>query len=285
MKSLEILVATDLSDLGNRAFAAAEQYRKINGGIITPVHALNEPVWPEGIRLPSVDDKMSSQLIRYASAKCAEAAGMYTDPEFLNKPWITYGDPARVIVEKSADHDLVVLSTHGRTGFKKFMLGSVANKVCLRSLKPVMVTSPNDKITSFSKILLSTDFSRESFKSFEQARYLLEHTDATFELVHIVSLEYAGKWADRQRMQRDAEEKLESITKEHFSEFEGRVEPVIVLSALSVHRALSKHIDDGDYDLVIISTAGKTGIDSVLMGSTTAHVIQVAQVPVLTIRP
>lgn len=285
MKSLKILVATDLSELGNRAFAAAEQYRKISGGIIKPVHALTEPVWPEGIRLPSVDDKMSSELVRFTTRKCEDAASQYTAAEFIDAPFITYGDPARVIVEKAAGYDLVVLSTHGRTGFRKFMMGSVANKVCRRSKTPVMVTSPNDKIESFNKVLLSTDFSDESVKAFDQARFLLDNTDASFDLVHIVSLEYAGKWSDRNHMEREAEDKLREFTKEHFSEYEDRVNPVVVLSALSVHRGLSKYIEEGSYDLVIISTAGKTGLDSVLMGSTTAHIIQVAQVPVLTVRP
>jgi len=44
---------------------------------------------------------------------------------------VQVGDPAETILDFAADHhvDLIVMSTHGRTGVQRFMYGSVAEKV------------------------------------------------------------------------------------------------------------------------------------------------------------
>lgn len=50
------------------------------------------------------------------------------------------GDPATVIVEEAAElgADLVVMGTHGRTGFTRFVMGSVAEEVLRRAPCPVL---------------------------------------------------------------------------------------------------------------------------------------------------
>lgn len=285
MPHQKILVATDLSENGNRAFAVAEQYRKITSGVITPAHALNEPVWPEGIRLPSLDDAATKKLMEFAYRKCREAAEAFTPADFVDQPYISYGDPARVIVGASTGYDLLVLSTHGRTGFKKFMLGSVASKVCRMSKVPVLVTSPGDKPKPFKKILITTDFSDESCKAFEKAHWLLQNTDARFTLLHVVSMEYAGGIKDKEDLGMKVGDRLNRFCNEHFAGFTDRVEPRVFVTTNSVHRSIGRHIEQEDYDLVIISTIGRTGIGYVLLGSTAAHVIQTAPVPVLTVQP
>ncbi|MDB4540038.1 universal stress protein [Saprospiraceae bacterium] len=56
-----------------------------------------------------------------------------------------FGDPATEIVRfaKSLDADMIVMSTHGRTGIKKLMLGSVANRVSQLASCAVLLL-PND---------------------------------------------------------------------------------------------------------------------------------------------
>jgi nucleotide-binding universal stress UspA family protein len=50
--------------------------------------------------------------------------------------------PARAILDYAAEHDvdLVVMSTHGLGGMKRFMLGSVADKVLRGAPIPVLIT-------------------------------------------------------------------------------------------------------------------------------------------------
>ncbi len=49
------------------------------------------------------------------------------------------GVPARVILERAANFDLVVIGTHGRSGFFDFLMGSTAERIARRSPVPVMM--------------------------------------------------------------------------------------------------------------------------------------------------
>jgi len=52
---------------------------------------------------------------------------------------VRYGDDAEEILDHAAQKeiDLIAMSTHGRSGFKRFFLGSVAEKVLRHAPKPV----------------------------------------------------------------------------------------------------------------------------------------------------
>jgi len=280
-----ILVATDLSEPGNWAFAVAEQYRQLGGGVITPLHTLTEVVWPDGIRLPAIDEKEAGELLNSARLQCEEAARKHVPKDWIEPAFITYGDPAQVIIEKSPEFDLIVLSTYGRTGFKKFMIASVAEKVCKMSKTPVLVTQPKDQVQPFRRVLLTTDFSKESTTAFKQAYSLLENTNARFDLVHVVSLEYAGNWVNRDKIKEEAEKRLKEVYDQHFRSYKDRVSPAVIMTETGVHRALHEHIQKHSYDLIIISATGKGRLDYMLLGSTSSHIIKIAEVPVLTVQP
>lgn len=54
---------------------------------------------------------------------------------------VRYGDEAEEILDHIAqkDVDLVAMSTHGRSGVKRFLLGSVAEKIIRHSQKPIFL--------------------------------------------------------------------------------------------------------------------------------------------------
>jgi len=78
-----------------------------------------------------------------ACKKCAEQffevvdKSKYPGLEFVAE----FGDPAAVIVRfaKQLEAGVIVISTHGRTGIKRLMLGSVAQKVAQSAACPVML--------------------------------------------------------------------------------------------------------------------------------------------------
>lgn len=55
-------------------------------------------------------------------------------------------NPARAALEWAAENgvDLIAMSTHGRSGFRRFMLGSVADKIVRGAQFPVVLTRPGD---------------------------------------------------------------------------------------------------------------------------------------------
>lgn len=67
---------------------------------------------------------------------------------------VTVGHPAAEVLTYATTHevDLIVIATHGRTGMKHFLMGSVAEKVVRMAPCPVFT------VKSFGKALLSQEY-------------------------------------------------------------------------------------------------------------------------------
>ena len=75
-------------------------------------------------------------------ARVRESLG--TAVQCIDTATVMADHPARAILEWVAEHevDLVAMSTHGRSGMKRFILGSIADKVLRSSPVPVLLTRP-----------------------------------------------------------------------------------------------------------------------------------------------
>jgi nucleotide-binding universal stress UspA family protein len=87
----------------------------------------------------------------------AETAGLQTST------FVEVGNPAARILEHAASlpADLVVLGTHGRSGFERLMLGSVTEKVLRKAGCPVLTVPPPTAATSklpFKQLLCPAGF-------------------------------------------------------------------------------------------------------------------------------
>ncbi len=99
---------------------------------------LNEPpvVMPD---LMQIQDESSKKLLDHLSDSFGEGTATYTFHKLGN---------ARDEILQTAEEwgaDLIILGTHGRTGFDHFISGSVAEKVVRRTKCPVLVI-PNKEI-------------------------------------------------------------------------------------------------------------------------------------------
>ncbi len=87
--------------------------------------------------------------------------------------------------------DLIVLGTHGRTGFQKLLLGSVAEEIFRRSHVPVLTIGPwarkgLHKGGKFHRVLFATDFTRESLSAARYAVSMAQENQARLILVHVI---------------------------------------------------------------------------------------------------
>lgn len=86
--------------------------------------------------------------------------------------------------------DLVVIGTHGLTGFKKVLLGSAAERVCRRAPCPVMTIGPHVTVPGaglrFTRILYATDFLTGSLRIAPLALSLADQAHGTVTLLHVI---------------------------------------------------------------------------------------------------
>lgn len=146
-QSGRILVATDFSDPGLPAVAAAAEQARLRSARMTIVHSLDLPDIAASQPRPDLGALIGgggpaepdrAELQRVAQERLASAIARFNvaaDPE------VTEGHPATDIPRLAADlpADLVVVATSGRTGINRVMLGSVAEAIVRASPCSVLV--------------------------------------------------------------------------------------------------------------------------------------------------
>jgi universal stress protein A len=193
--------------------------------------------------------------------------------------------------------DLIVIATHGYTGYKHMFLGSTAERVVQHSACPVLVVrqpfrqlngSDNPRIrTGFRlrKILTPTDFSECARVGFNYGAQLAREFKAQLRLVHVIKPhgyrlgdQYAA--IDSNRSMREAADKAQKEMRLMASRASVRCSVRVIHGspALQICNAANE-----DIDLIVISTHGRTGPWHLLIGSVAEDVVRYAHRPVLVI--
>jgi universal stress protein A len=133
-----ILVPTDFEPSGEAAVRAAFALAEQTGAKVHLLHAYPPVVTPGVGGLGSID---FDALHRHARERLAAAAKPFADAPSLGKCLAVMGDPLITIMETAAQLGvgLIVVGTHGRTGIKQALLGSVAGEIVREAPCPVLV--------------------------------------------------------------------------------------------------------------------------------------------------
>jgi nucleotide-binding universal stress UspA family protein len=100
---------------------------------VVPSLAMVEPTLMAGYQ------SWSDEHTRQAQQIVREAAGALTGPQFTITTDVRSGEPVTTVCEMGNGHDLIVVSSHGRKGFDRFLLGSVSHGIVHRANEPVLV--------------------------------------------------------------------------------------------------------------------------------------------------
>lgn len=290
MKNIDILVPLDFSDLGSIALHSAEKMAALFDGSITPFHSylpLNEvdggPYMFGAMGSTSVED--FDEIEESIYERLSELSKEEVKASFLKEPLVSIGNPAQAIVEEGEAYDMIVMSTHGRTGFSRFFLGSVSEKVLRTSKVPVLIVNQERELTNLNRILLTTDFSDHSREAFPIAKQIAQKANAKLELLNILPFDPQHEDKPDESKKELREQRLNVLAKETLHEISDLIETKVIVSSETPHEAILNYNLNNPHDLIIMSTVGRTGIDYLMMGSTTANVARHVDSPVLSINP
>jgi universal stress protein A len=150
-----ILVPVDFSSHSDRAFRYALRLASRFGASVELIHVVDNPIasgtWTaEGVYVPNLLEILDS-LLREAERQLAALKFAAAGEGVSIDTFVLTGQPAHTIVEhaQTGGFDLVVMGTHGRTGFSHLFVGSVAERVVRRAPCPVLtvrdMTRPADE--------------------------------------------------------------------------------------------------------------------------------------------
>jgi len=266
-----ILVPTDGSDVAAAAAEAAVAFARRFGA---DVHALY-------VRESSDDDE--GERATTAVADRAAAAGVDATTAVVDAE----GPISRRLLDYAAEHDAdcIVMGTHGRTGFGRFVLGSVAERTLRESSVPVLTVHEETVVDrDLDSILVPTDGSAGAAAAAAHAVDLALATGAALHVVHVVDigvLPTDGSGAVLDELQRAGRQALDSVV-ERAERADVSTIRASVLSG-TPYRAITDYADAEAVDLVVMGTHGRTGMDRYLLGSVAERVVRLTDRPVLTL--
>jgi nucleotide-binding universal stress UspA family protein len=142
-----ILVPVDFSDTATNATKLAVALARETGASLTLMHIGVVPHFYAtelGMSGPAgpVFTQMSQEIAREQRTRLDRLAQDAVPADVPCRTLIREGFPPEEILEQAAEggHDLIVMGTHGRTGLKRALLGSVTERVVREAPVPVMVT-------------------------------------------------------------------------------------------------------------------------------------------------
>jgi nucleotide-binding universal stress UspA family protein len=145
----------------------------------------------------------------------------------------------------------------------------------------------------FQKILLTTDLSADALRAFAPVTELARKLGSRITLMHVLPDLVLAPHGDPlaapvhapvdpigqiESMTRDVTQRLEEDARRHFP---GLDVEVYVTSEADVARAITRHAKENGFDLIALSSHGRTGFRRMVLGSVAEAVLRHAEVPVL----
>jgi Universal stress protein UspA and related nucleotide-binding proteins len=275
-----ILAATDFSDVSTNAMrfavAIAQKFQSRISVIyaepfLPPLEVMQGPVDFYFENIPEMKQALERRLLDYADTHIAGVAGTETD--------VVIDSPAGAIVSSAEklDADLIVMGTHGRSGLRRALLGSVAESVVHETNRPVLTVRTADgglaHEVAFRIVLCPVNFTLVARKALEHAAVISQAFDAKLIVLHVIERgEYLDEGEDLNQLRAWCPEDIQSLCEYRRLVLDGHAAGPIIDFAKSYHA-----------DLMVVGAQHRRFADTTVVGTTTERLIRHSPCPVLTV--
>lgn len=295
-----VVVGTDLSKPAELAMREAARWARLwSGQLVVVLVAPNSlrgnplfPAWEAHVeaQLSAVKEQAREEVLR----QLGDVVG-----EVPVEVVLAHGEPATELVEaaKSRAADLLVVGSHGYTGLKRVLLGSVAEKVVRRAECPVLVARPSEP----GPVLVATDFSPASEPATREGLAIARRLGARPILGHVIdfgpmpgvawsnafpeplaagfgSSSYLPPAEVRDEARREAERRLKALL------FEAGVDGDVATEEGPSGPTLATLAEKVGASLVVVGTAGRSGLARLALGSVAEAAVRNCPCSVLVVR-
>jgi nucleotide-binding universal stress UspA family protein len=276
-----ILVPLDGSRLSDAIIPLAEVLARDYEAAILLLRALPTPNSPEA------QSKAEQEASTYLASIAAHLEARGVRVEW--KVW--YDEPGRAIVDaaRSNDVDLIAMTTHGRGGLGRLLLGSVAETVVRTAAVPVLLVRGelSWRPGNLGTIVVALDGSDLAEAILSVVARLAGPLDLSLELVRAIEPlpAYAAPELATNRA-REIIEQQAADARSYLATVAAGLEGKGLRVSTSIHLGLAvdvilRHAQTTGAGLIAMTTHGRTGVGRLLLGSVSEAVLRAAPVPVL----
>lgn len=270
-----ILVPTDFSEHARYASKVAAQIARKNNAEIYLLNLLDLPTHMNdavnsGVNIPEV--------MLYLAKTKERLAEMMEEPFFEG---LTVHAEARlerafdgiVRYSKENNSDLIVMGSHGASGFQEMFIGSNTEKVVRASDLPVIIIKSEMEEFTIDKFVFASDFSNEIKKPFQKIVEFANLFEAKLDLV-MINTPNSFK----------TNTVAEHIMQNFVSGFPLKNYSLHIYNDANIEKGIINYSNKVNADLIGIATHGRTGLAHFFNGSISEDLVNHAVRPVVTFR-
>ena len=289
----KVLIPVDFSEYSETAFRYALSFAKQTGArlslahVSTALHCSRTELYGDS---PELDDALRAHVQRLQRQISRYIGEANREDVPVDYAILEADDVVNKLLDYLAEHayDLVIMGTHGRTGLKHLFLGSIAEKIVRYSPVPVLTLHKCAGDCRIRKILVPVGFSRHSLEAIENAVDLAQGLGGSVMLLHVIErVIYPAFYPEGYTPVIDFEPQLHQRIMNklnHLIEDYPGVSVDARISAGKPSDEIIEHARSHNAGLIVMATRGLSGLEHLLVGSTTERVMRLSEVPVLAFR-
>jgi len=269
-----ILVPTDFSPEAENALEVAAQIAHQNKSEIYLEHSLNLPshvndngssgAMPESLYFIKLAEKEFEPLLQKSYLDQIDVHKAIGHSEIFE-------DIKTAVNEKNID--LIVMGSHGTSGFKELFIGSNTEKVVRTSEVPVLIIKNPHPTFVIKDMVFATDCAEECRRSFDQAQKFAREVGAKLHILYVNTPAKFKTTEDTNTMQKEF---IKGMGVENYT--------LNVYNDHSVEKGILGFARLISAQLVGVSTHGRKGIAHFFNGSISEDLANHANMPVITFR-
>ena len=298
-----ILVPLDGSAFGEHALPVAHAIARASGATVHLAQVHVPSVKHYLASAPSVDAGLDAENRKREQAYLEDIpARMGAEADLKLVPVSLDGPVAQALATyvSTNEIDLVVMTTHGRGGFTRLWLGSVAYTLAHQITVPLLLIRPNEtppELTArrtLRHFLIPLDGSPLAEQILEPTLELGKLMQAECTLLHVVEpLQLIGysPTAAAVNLEANVTDSLRQDAEQYLGTLEQRLQadgvPVhtkVVIDAQSA-AGIVRVAGESGMDMIAMATHGRGGLSRMLLGSVADKVVRSAEIPILVYGP
>lgn len=269
-----ILVPTDFSIQAENALKVAAQIARKNNSVIYLAHSLNLPshlndvgqvgTLPESLYFIRIAENEFEKLLKRPFLTDIEVHEAIGHGEI-------YDDVKEAV--KQNEIDLIVMGSHGMSGFKEMFIGSNTEKVVRTSNIPVLVIKNEHSSFEINDFVFATDFSDECQRPFDKAQKFAKEMDAK---IHLLYINTPGAFKTSSEANSMMNRFIKGMGVENYT--------FNIYNDSSVEKGILGFARENNAQLIGMSTHGRKGLSHFFNGSISEDLVNHAQMPVITFK-
>lgn len=270
-----ILIPTDFSKYSEEALKVAAQIAKKHNSEIILLHMLELPhntsdIMGGGYTIPEImlyKDKAISSLEKLMDSKYLKGLNVSEAIEFKKVP------EGVLDASEKNNVDLIVMGSHGTSGFDELLIGSNAEKVVRFSKTPVLVVKKETTEFKARNFVFASDFSKETKEPFKKALEFAKIFDSNLFLV-IISTPNSFKTTYA----------AEKIMHDFVADYDIENYSSHIYNDTNIENGIVNFANSVDADLIGLCTHGRTGLAHFFNGSIGENLVNHAIKPIITFK-